>query len=416
MPDIRDELIIHQRENEVHFLASAFAIPAAVLEDCAWLRPDMLVDPDVADFWKQLLDHGNSMRAANNTGIMNKIISASQNTPNIHFYAEFARAIAEDYALGQIMEKLGTIARFCGERNMAEVNATLEDIRSTTMLGFNAGLTANEAGLLFEGLVNELLEGRSLAVKTNIPELDNKLGGLFKGEFTTLAARPGVGKTALMLEIARNVSMHELVNLFSLEMKAGQVWARMACPYAGCDWTDVRIGNVSKEQLRKLKIASEELRYKYGKNLIIVDDVYTIEGIHQICSQYRPGLVLIDQLAEFLWHDPKESKVSWYGKVVKYLRHYVCLGLDVPLIMNHQLNRAVEGLDDKRPQLAHLRDSGEVEQRSDNVLLMYRQDLYDGRGPEQWDVPVEIKIAKNRQGESGGVAVLNYNLKEQWFS
>lgn len=416
MPDIRNDLLIHQRENEVRFLASSFAIPAAVLEDCAWLRPDMFVDPDIAAFWGELVKHNDAMRAANNTGTMGKILMATQDTPNIHFYGEFARAIAEDYSLIRTLDKLGTIARFCGERNIAEVNATLEEIRNTTMLGYDAGMTADGAGLLFEGLIDELLEGKSLAVRTNIPELDRKLGGLFKGEFTTLAARPGVGKTALMLQIARNVSLQGLVTLFSLEMKAAQVWARMACPYAGCDWTDVRIGNVSKETLRKLKVASADLRHKYAKNLIIVDDVYTIEGIHQICAQYRPSLVLVDQLAEFIWHDPKESKVSWYGKVVKYLRHYVCLGLDIPLLMNHQLNRAVEGLDDKRPQLAHLRDSGEIEQRSDNVLLVYRQDMYEGRGPEQWDVPAEVKVAKSRQGVAGEVAVLNYNLKEQWFT
>ncbi len=165
-----------------------------------------------------------------------------------------------------------------------------------------------------------------------------------------------------------------------------------------------------------MRIKSEELRLLYGDNLVIVDDVFTAQSIQRVCAAYAPKLVVIDQLAEFIWHDPNESRVIWYGKVVKHLRHYVANNLDCPVILNHHINRAVEVREDKRPQLSDLRDSGEVENRSDVVLLCYREDIYSGRDANQYEVPMEVRVAKNRQGETGGVAVLNFNLKEQWFS
>lgn len=416
MSDVRDEIILHQRENEMNFLASAFTLSSSVVVECGWLHPDMLVDPDVAAFWKSLLEQGDPMRAANSTRTMSKVMSAMAETVNTSFYTEYARAIAEDYFLLNVMEKLGTIATNASDHNVSGIMAALDELRSTTIPGYHTGISAEIASQRFDSLIDRVIAGENLSVLSNIPGLDNEIGGFFRSELSVLAARPSVGKTALLLQIARNASLKGLVLFFSLEMSAEQVWARMACPLAGYSWTDVRAGNVSKEGLARIKAASADLRYKYANNLIIIDSAFTVQDIHQISAQYRPVLVLIDQLGDIVWHNPSESQVVWYGLAVKHLRHYVARGLDVPVILNHHINRAVEAREDKKPQLSDLRWSGDIEQKADVVLLAYRRDMWDGRGAEQYDVPLEIKVAKNRQGEAGGTAVLNYNLKEQWFS
>lgn len=416
MADIRDELILHQRENEQHFLASAFSAPELVIEECGWLRSDMLVDGEVAAFWGTLLETRDPMRAANTTGLLAKITLAAANTPNVMFYQEYARAIAEDHFLLKVIETMGAIATNASAHNVPQIFAAIESLRSMSVPGYKSGITAVDAGGQFNSMIDRVAEGEKLAVISHIGTLDEEIGGFFRGELTVIAARPSTGKTALILQIARNIALGGVALLFSLEMSASQLWARVACSYAGYSWADVRVGKVGREGLSKIKIASEELRYKYGKNLIIVDSAYTVSEMHQISAQYRPDLVLIDQLGDIVWHDPRESPVIWYGKAIEYIRHYIAKGLDVPIIINHHLNRSLEAREDKRPTLADLRWSGDIEQKGDVILLLYRRDQHEGRGVEQYDVPVEVKVAKNRQGDAGGVAVLNYNLEQQWFT
>jgi replicative DNA helicase len=218
------------------------------------------------------------------------------------------------------------------------------------------------------------------------------------------------------LQIGQSVAFSgKKVLFFSLEMDERQLWARMACPLAGFEWADVRAGNVAEEGLKRIEAKSAELRDKFGERFIIVDDRTKVHEMYRMAMTLDPDLVIIDQLDEIEWHVAGAKKHEWYGEAAKYLRRNIAKKLGVPVILIHQINRDTEDRQDKRPMISDLRWSGELEQRVDVLILLYREDLYTGRSPGQVDVPFEANIAKNRQGDAGVIARLNYNLKRQWF-
>jgi replicative DNA helicase len=138
--------------------------------------------------------------------------------------------------------------------------------------------------------------------------------------------------------------------------------------------------------------------------------------MHASIISNKPDLVVIDQLADIHWHDPKEKKIEWLGKACWHIRQIFAKRMRIPVVVVHQLNRDVEGRPDKRPTLSDLRDSGEIEQRSDIVLGCYREDYYAGRPEGVHIVPFEVSPLKFRQGNSEARAILEYDLATQWFS
>lgn len=412
--DFRQSLYKHKRLNEWMFAACMLAGDGQLArQSCVWLRPEMFSDARLSKMWGDILTHGDGVRAINEQGLILDISKYATVVPDMTRYQEYARAIAEDYFFIQAGESVGKLAAAISKRDMAGMQTIIEKLRSAGLSTTSSGQTADEVGEAFEAYVAAGFR----AIRTFIPDLDREIGGLFAGEFTTIAARPGCGKTSLALQLARTCSANGLtVDLFSMEMQATQLWARMACPAANVEWTKLRLGEVTAEEKQRVIEKSQELRKKYGDRLRIIDDVYMVEDVHRISVATKPNIVLIDQLGEFRWSDPRESKVSYYGKIIRYLKSYVAADLGIPVVMLHHINRAPETRDDDFPTLADLRDSGEVEQKSDAVWLCHRMDLKKGKADGQVDVPFEIRIGKNRQGNAGGKVVLNYNLKRQWFS
>jgi replicative DNA helicase len=198
-------------------------------------------------------------------------------------------------------------------------------------------------------------------------------------------------------------------------MSAEQLWGRMACPAAGVEWRNVRAGRIDNAQFSNLEAQSISLSQSYGDNLIIAENALTIFAIQRIAADTRPDIVIIDQLPEIIWHDPDEKEVSWYGKACRYFRNMIAKRLNVPVILIHQLNRAVEERQNKRPVLADLRWSGEIEQRADVVLMCYREDYYDDGSNPITRVPFELWTRKHRQGVKDSLVILEYDLKDQWF-
>jgi hypothetical protein len=189
----------------------------------------------------------------------------------------------------------------------------------------------------------------------------------------------------------------------------------MACPYANTTWREVRANEVSDATLKRLLEESDKLHDGFGDRLIIEDNVYTVNEMHNLCVDYQPDIVFIDQLPDIQWHNPHEEELIWFGKACKHIRQYIAKNLRCAVVLVHQLNRSVEQRKDKRPKLSDLRMSGEIEQRSDVVWMGYRDDYYDENPSTGSHVPFELWVMKNRQGISKVRSVLNYNLENQWF-
>ena len=411
--DIADDLIIDQRETELSLCAAAMYAPERTIKTCSWLPPEAFVDKTLGKFWKEFLVTSDPEKVAMNLDIFKDIGMRMSNVDTLYREDLYATRIATDIYLRKALGNVSDIARAIAERDIDAVQKKISDMANNVLVGENDALTAFEVDEMFR----EVLRSPSISLKTYIGGLDNSIGGLFGKELIVIAARTSMGKTALTLQIARNVANDNKVVLFvSLEMSAVELWARMACTYKGYEWKDVRSGMLNDVAISEIEDASLELQGKYEGYLYIADNAYTLPEMYNLTLKYKPNLLIVDQLPDIRWHDPSELEVRWYGEACRYLRNVVGRTMDIPVILIHQLHRGLENRQNKRPILSDLRWSGDVEQSSDVVLMMYREDYYKGKPPGITVVPTEIWVRKNRQGVQNACVHLDYDLKAQWFT
>lgn len=275
---------------------------------------------------------------------------------------------------------------------------------------------------------------RITGTPSGFTKLDKLTGGFNPGDLVIVAARPGMGKTSLVLNMAVNVALPQLVEVesaedpeggmagharqesgagvavFSLEMPKEQLAARLLCSEARVDVSKLRTGFLQQEDWRRLTKAAGEL----GKLPIWIDDTSDLSilelraKIRRIQAMYAPGtlgLVVIDYL-QLMTGNPKissrEQQISEISRGLKKLAK----DLNVPVIALSQLNRAVEtrGTKDKRPQLSDLRESGAIEQDADTILFIYREDYYN-KEDRSVDGLAELILAKQRNGPTGRIKV-----------
>jgi hypothetical protein len=257
------------------------------------------------------------------------------------------------------------------------------------------------------------LEGRS--IPTYIPKLDEALGGLERQTLTVLAARPSMGKSTLAWQVARNVAAGGLkAYFFSLEMSAAALWAKAACGAIGIRWKDVRSGNVTREQIRMIIDESTRLMDRYGEYLLVDDGTNTSETIWAQVERHKPDLVVIDHLRYVADHDKGEKETKRLGLITQRLKN-MSKGFNTAVLCLAQLNRGVEAQTDKRPTLADLRDSGEIEENADVVLMLYRDDYYTNEQTTGRYSMTEVLVRKFRDDIMNQRVKLAFDTKHQWF-
>ena len=243
-------------------------------------------------------------------------------------------------------------------------------------------------------------------VATGFVDLDNLTTGFHKSELILVAARPAMGKTAFVLNVATNAALQDntAVVVFSLEMSKEQCANRILCAQAMVDAEKMRRGDLDDEDWSKLAMASGELSKSAG--IYIDDEAATISNIRAKCRKLKMekniGLIIIDylQLIEGTKGLGREQQVAEISRSLKLLAKE----LDVPIIALSQLSRAPEAREDHRPMLQDLRESGSIEQDADIVSFIYRDDYYN-RDKEPDNI-AEIIIAKNRSGSLGTIKLL----------
>lgn len=240
---------------------------------------------------------------------------------------------------------------------------------------------------------------------TGFRDLDEMLQGVQKGNLIIVAARPGIGKSSLVTNIARNVAVEsqEPVALFSLEMSRVEIGMRLLCSEARVQWHKVRAGMVAAEDWGRIVEAAEILD---PAPLYIVDTGnVTIVDIRakarRLKSQHGLGLIIVDYLQLMSSHQRVDNRQQEVAEISRSLK-LLAKELDVPIIAVSQLNRDPERRTDKKPQLADLRESGALEQDSDIVLFIHRDPLSEDL---QAKGLAEIIIAKHRNGPVGKITL-----------
>jgi len=259
----------------------------------------------------------------------------------------------------------------------------------------------------------QVIKSGSRIIDTYIPAMDSALGGMERQTLTVLAARPSMGKTGLAWQIARNAAQAgSKVVFFTLEMSATSLWSRAACSAAKTTWRDVKAKKISAEKEDELLEKNYSIAMQYEDRLRIVEKDQTTETIWRAVSQFRPDLVVIDHLREI--DDDMENETKRLGMITKKLKRIAKL-FNTSVLCCVQLNRGAEGREDKRPMLSDMRDSGQIEENADIVLMIYRDDYYNPPFRPSTLSETEVWVRKNRDGAKDGKIVLRYNLTEQWF-
>ncbi|MBS0202199.1 MAG: replicative DNA helicase [Planctomycetes bacterium] len=244
-------------------------------------------------------------------------------------------------------------------------------------------------------------EGSISGLSTGFSDLDRQTNGFQPAELIILAARPSMGKTALVCNIAEwSAGAGETATLiFSLEQSKLELAERFLCIRAKLDGHRLRKGQLEPEERHALLEASSEL----SRLPLFIDDHpgRTVGQISAICRRLKRrnklGLVIIDYLQLIEPEDKRANREQQIAQITRRLKG-IAKENELPLIALSQLNRGVELREDKRPRLADLRESGAIEQDADIVMFLHRPDAYN---PEDRPGLAEIVVAKHRSGPTG---------------
>jgi len=242
-------------------------------------------------------------------------------------------------------------------------------------------------------------------VKSGFTDLDNLLSGMQKTNLLILAARPGQGKTAMVLNISQDIAVKQKlpIGIFSLEMSKEELVDRLLIAQSDVDAWKLKTGRLSEDDFSKLSQAMGEL----AEAPIFIDDTPGLSltemrsKARRLQMEHAISLLVVDylQLVDPGKHyDNRVQEVSMVSQALKNLARE----LNIPVLAASQLSRAVEHRGEKRPQLADLRESGAIEQDADVVMFLYRPDA-EATGVH---IPTKLLVAKHRNGPTGEIDLL----------
>jgi replicative DNA helicase len=263
---------------------------------------------------------------------------------------------------------------------------------------------------LVEANKNKKTDGLT-GLDTGFKQLNNLIFGFQNGELTILAARPGVGKSALALNFATNMceSMNAHVAFFSLEMGIDQLLMRVYASHSGITLNKIRAGKLTESEMSQLYAA----KTKIDKFHLYLDEAGAtdIEELITVCRKLKRDnkldFVVVDYLQLLTTKRQTTNRVDEVSKISRQLK-MMARELQVPVLALSQLSRLVEQREDKRPILSDLRESGSIEQDADIVMFLYREPT---KGDEDTtkkyrNAKTELIVAKNRQGVTDSIFLI----------
>ncbi len=354
------------------------------------------------------------------------VASLLDGVPRVSSVMHYARIVKEKSLLRKLIHSANEIL----VRGFSNEEDPLELLERAEKSIFNISQENLQGGfvqlqdLLTESYANieSLYERKELisGIPTGFHQLDQLTSGLRPSEMIVVAARPGLGKTSLVVNIAQTAATEhqKVVGIFSLEMAAQQLVTRMLCSEARVDSHKMRSGYLSKDDWKRLAKTMSKL----ARAQIFIDDSAGISVVEmrskarRLKAEHGLDLLIVDYLqlmsgtssSSRVRFENRQQEISTISRSLKGLAKE----LNIPLIAVSQLSRAPEQRKgDHRPQLSDLRESGSIEQDADLVLFLYREDLYKKEEDPDEEGIVQLIIGKQRNGPTG---VIKLAFIDQW--
>lgn len=322
--------------------------------------------------------------------------------------AEYAKAVLDGHQRRQLQalgEKLQTEALCAGstaDQLLTEARSTLDDLASTP--GRCSVKSARDSLLDFMTFRAEVQQGKRQAIRTGFPSLDRILGGFAQGGFYVMAARPGVGKSALGIALADMMARDRRVLYVSLEMTEAELNARRVAAVSDitCTFGKLLFGKTTEEQDAAIANACGKL-YAHKLHISAVSTL-TVPELELQARNVGAEVVIVDYLGLLSAEDKRLSEYDRVTQISGDLKR-LAKRLGCVVLALCQLNRESVSApgQDTRPRLSQLRSSGAIEQDSDGVLLLHRPEYGKTETPREASAPQQffVDVAKNRHGRTG---------------
>ncbi|HPI39596.1 MAG TPA: replicative DNA helicase [Pseudobdellovibrionaceae bacterium] len=348
--------------------------------------------------------------------LLDKTISAA----NVKAYAQIVK---DKSLLRRVIHTSTEIIEEAYEQDFPDVSSFIDRTEGKIL---KIGETKSKTGLIGSmeivkssiQRIEELYKQKAdfTGVASGFTELDKMTYGFHPGEFTIIAARPSMGKTAFSLNIAQHVAfrLKKTVAYFSLEMGKESLMMRILSSESKVNMSDMRSGRIADSAWPNLINSASMI----SEAPLYIDDTSGLSPFEirsrcrRLKSEFGLDLVMIDYLQLMDLKIKVESRERAVSEISKSLKS-LSKELQIPVVALAQLNRGVEGRSDRRPMLSDLRESGSIEQDADVIMMLYRDDYYDKEDPEKQG-HAEVIIGKQRNGPTGTVK-LKFEAKYNRF-
>ena len=400
--------------SEVFFTADHQLIYAAIL---AVYERHNKVDPLLVS---DELERKNELNRAGGDLYLYDLQARIVETDSTEFYAQIVREKSTRRQLVQTGEQISNLAR--------DQDQELREVLDQAQEGvFRLGQVDSDQGFVSVGsIVNETLREieelshkheQFIGIPTGFTDFDLMTSGLQRGDLIIIAARPSMGKSTLVLNMAQNIAIdHQLpVAIFSLEMPTQQVLLRMLAAEAQINFGHLRTGNLTDEDWSGLTQAVSSLMSVpifINETRGVTVQTLRAEGRRLKGEHNNLAVIIVDYLQLLSGTGRYSGRVEEISDISRALKT-LAWELDTPIIACSQLSREVEKRPDKRPLLSDLRESGAIEQDADLVAFLYREDYYDEAADDQGTADLIIK--KQRNGPTGTVR-LEFNKTQMRFA
>jgi replicative DNA helicase len=417
--DRPDKTIPANPEAEEAVLGSLLIDPDAVIKVSSFLRADDFYRERNAWIYQTVLDLHERRQPADfltvvddlerqdrlqQVGGATYITSLINNVPSAVYVEHYARIVERTATLRRLIGAASQIASLAQEdsEDVDDIVDRAEQLvfgvserrvqRDLTPIHAIMGQVINRIEYLHRH------KGQVLGVPSGFSELDRILGGFQKSDLIVLAARPGVGKTSLALNIALNAAKRygQKVAFFSLEMSSEQLVQRLLSSETGVNQQRLRTGDIQDQDWPMLMEAAGVL----SETMLFIDDTPAVSALElrtkarRLQAEFGLDLIVVDYLQLMRGDQRTENRVQEISYITRSLKS-LAREMEAPLIALSQLSRAVESRSDRKPILSDLRESGSIEQDADVVMFIYRDDRDES--DERKNI-AEIIVAKHRNG------------------